>query len=60
MSYKTTYINWLLERKDFADAAAWIRKLDPNSVEAVRFACILLTQQGKAQDAPQQRSRDRP
>ena len=32
--YITTYIEWLLEREELADAAAWIRKLNPNSVEA--------------------------
>jgi tetratricopeptide (TPR) repeat protein len=50
-SYLTTYIEWLLERQEFADAAVWIRKLDPNSTEAIRFSSILLTQQGKPQDA---------
>ena len=40
-----------MEQKDFSDAAAWIRKLNPESVEAIRYSSILLTQQGKAQDA---------
>jgi tetratricopeptide (TPR) repeat protein len=50
-SYLTTYIEWLLERQEFADAAVWVRKLAPTSTPAIRFTSILLTQQGKPQDA---------
>ncbi len=51
VGYVTTYIDWLLEQKQYSDAAAWIRKLNPTSVEAIRYSSILLTQQGKAQEA---------
>ena len=51
VAYVTTYIDWLLEQKDYADAAAWIRKLNPESAEAIRYTSILLTLQGKASDA---------
>ncbi len=50
-AFMTTYIDWLLERKEFSDAEAWIRKLNPNSIEYVRYSSILLAQQGKAADA---------
>jgi tetratricopeptide (TPR) repeat protein len=50
MGFVTTYIEWLIERGDDADATAWIRKLNPQSVEAIRFSSILLTKQGKAPD----------
>ena len=45
-----TYSNWLLERDDLAQAAVWIRKLDPASYQAVRLSSILQVRQGKQKE----------
>ncbi len=47
----STYIQWLLERDQLADAAVWIRKLDPHSQNATRFNAIVQVRQGKETEA---------
>ena len=47
----STYSQWLLERDELTEAAAWIRKLDPATFGAIRFTALLQVRQGKSRDA---------
>ena len=49
--YATTFVQWLLEEDELADATAWLRSVPKQSVDSLRFSTILLVRQGKAQDA---------
>ncbi|MCA9169349.1 MAG: tetratricopeptide repeat protein, partial [Planctomycetales bacterium] len=46
-----SYIGWLLKHEDFAEASAWIGKLNPESLGTIRYRCILQTQRGQAKQA---------
>ncbi len=45
-----TYSEWLLERNELREAAVWLRKLDPQSYDALRLGSIIQVRQGKSKE----------
>jgi Tfp pilus assembly protein PilF len=45
------YVDWLLQRDEVSDAAAWARKLSPNTSDGLRLSCIILVRQKQSKEA---------
>ena len=49
--YLSPWLTWLIEEKDFSKAAAYVKKIPPDSIVAVRTMAHIYGSQGKTKDA---------